>query len=106
MIRTKIGKRLASLPPRAKLALMVCSDALLLPLCLLGSLALRMGSLESALETSPLAQLTLGLLSLPILAYAGLYRTVVRYIDIRVIARACLALAVVVLVMYSFALAF
>ena len=106
MIRTKIGKRLAALPPRAKLALMVGSDALFLPLCLLGSLALRMGSLESALDTSPLAQLTLGLLSLPILAFAGLYRTVVRYIDIRVIARACLALAVVVVVMYSFALAF
>ncbi len=106
MVRFAIGKKLAALPPGYKIALMISSDALFLPGCLLASIALRLGSLDAALTTAPLAQLILGLLTLPVLGYAGLYRTVVRYIDIRVIVRSCLALAVVVLIMYALALAF
>ena len=104
MLSNSIGKRLAGLPPRGKLAVMIGSDAVFLPLCLLASLAMRLGSLEQALATAPLIQLALGLLTLPVLGYAGLYRTVVRYIDIRVIVRACLSLAAVVLIMYALAL--
>ena len=106
MLSSSIGKQLASLPPRGKLALMIGGDAVFLPLCLLASLALRLGSLEQATATAPLVQLILGLLTLPVLGYAGLYRTVVRYIDIRVIVRSCLALAAVVLIMYTLAFAF
>ena len=105
MLSSSIGKRLAYLPARGKLILMIGGDAVFLPLCLLASMALRLGSLDQALRTAPLVQLTLGLLTLPVLGYAGLYRTVVRYIDIRVVVRSCLSLAAAVLIMYALALA-
>ena len=106
MLSNSIGKRLAGLPPGGKLALMIGGDAVFLPLCLLASLAMRLGSLEQALATAPQIQLILGLLTLPVLGYVGLYRTVVRYIDIRVVVRSCLSLAAVVLLMYTLALVF
>lgn len=106
MFHTHIGQRLGALSPRAKLAIMISADAVFLPLCMLAAVILRLGSIEGAVQTAPLVQLTLGLLTLPVLGFAGLYRTVVRYIDLRVIAASGLALAVVVLAMFGLALAF
>jgi len=106
MILTAIGKQLSVLPSAAKAAVMVGSDALFLPLCMLASTSLRVGSLETGLSTAPLTQWLLAMMTLPVLAYAGLYRTVVRYIGLRVIARASLAMAAAVLTMYLMALAF
>jgi FlaA1/EpsC-like NDP-sugar epimerase len=103
MLYTNIGRRLASLAPRTKLAVMVGGDALFLPLCVIASVALRLGSLEAALQTALHVQLILGLLTLPVLGLAGLYRTVVRYIDLRVLVASGLALAAVALVMFSMA---
>ena len=48
----------------------------------------------------------LALLTLPVLGIAGLYRTVVRYIDLRVLAAASASLAAVVLLVFSLALLF
>jgi FlaA1/EpsC-like NDP-sugar epimerase len=97
---------MAAMPPYAKLALMVSSDAVFFPLCLLAALALRMGSFESAVATADrLAPFALAWLTLPVLGYAGLYRTVVRHLDIRVIINACLTLGALVLVIYGIALA-
>jgi FlaA1/EpsC-like NDP-sugar epimerase len=103
MVRSWIGQRLAALRPRAKLAVMIGGDAVFLPLCLLAAVSLRLGSIEAAFETAPWIQLALGLSTLPVLGYAGLYRTVVRYIDLRVIAASGLSLAVAVLAMYGIA---
>ena len=64
---------------------------------------MRLGSLEAALQTALLVQLALGLLALPMLGLAGLYRTVVRYIDLRVLVASGLALAAVAIVMFSLA---
>ncbi len=102
----RLGRRLAALPPRAKIWVMVGGDALFLPLCMLASVALRLGSVSGAFETSPRAQLGFALLALPALSVAGLYRTVVRYIDLRVLAAASAALAAVVLLVYISAVAF
>ena len=93
MMRSQIGRRLAALSPRSKLAIMVTADAIFLPLCVVGAVALRMGSLQVALQTSLAIQLMLGLLALPVLGAAGLYRTVVRYIDLRVFVASSGALA-------------
>ena len=85
---------------------MIGGDALFLPLCMMASVALRLGSLESALTTSLPVQISLALLTLPVLAVAGLYRTVVRYIDLRVLVASSAALAAVVLLVYALAVAF
>ena len=106
MIRGQIGSRLAALSPRAKLALMIGGDAVFLPLCVVASVALRLGSLQAALESSLAIQLGLGLLALPVLGAAGLYRAVVRYIDLRVLVAASASLALVVFVLLAAASVF
>ncbi len=98
--------RLALMSPRAKVWVMIGGDALFLPLCMLTSVSFRLGSLGSALDTALHVQVMLALLTLPVLGIAGLYRTVVRYIDLRVLAAASASLAVVVLLVFSLALLF
>jgi FlaA1/EpsC-like NDP-sugar epimerase len=98
-------RRLAQLSPTAKMLVMVGGDALFLPLCMVLAVALRLGSMEGALETALLMQIGLALLALPVLGVAGLYRTVVRYIDLSVLAAASTALATVVLAVYGLAVA-
>ena len=101
--RAPIGKRLADLPPHTKLALMVCGDAVFLPLCVIAAVGLRLGSPLQALESGLLLQIALGLLTLPVLGVAGLYRAVVRYIDVRVLVASGAALAGAVLLIYALA---
>lgn len=106
MSRTHIGQWLAGLSPRGKLAVMISGDALFLPLCMLLSVGFRMGSLQQALQLELPVQILLGLLTLPVLGLAGLYRTVVRFIDLRVLVASSAALAVVVLSTFMLALVF
>ena len=95
--------RLVGLPQWAKTALLVAGDALFLPLCMFTSVVLRLGTLDEALQTALPAQILFAWLAIPVLAAAGLYRSVVRYLDLRVIARCSAALAVEVLLVYSLA---
>ena len=60
------ARRMAQLSPRAKVWIMVGGDALFLPLCMLASVALRLGSLEHALMAAPVAQLLLAWMTLPV----------------------------------------
>ena len=105
MIVIRIAQRLADLSPQTKVGIMIGGDALFLPLCMIASVTFRLGSFESALATAPWIQVLLALLTLPVLALAGLYRTVVRYIDLRVLAASSLALAAAVLLVYGLAIA-
>lgn len=82
---------------------MLAGDALLLPLCMLLAVSLRLGSIAGALDTAPHIQLLLALFTVPVLGLAGLYRTVVRYIDLRVLLAAGMSLAFAVLVVYGVA---
>ena len=61
---------------------------------------------STALELAPLLQIAIALLALPALGVVGLYRTVVRYIDLRVIVASSVALAAVVLSVSALAWAF
>ena len=106
MLRSHLGHYLASLSSRAKLVVMIGIDALFLPLCMLAAVALRLGSLQDALHVAPLTQFLIGFATLPVLGFAGLYRTVVRYIDLRVVVASSLALAAAVLVTLAFTVAF
>ena len=89
--------RLAALSPQTKVAIMIGGDAVFLPLCMFLAVAFRLGSLESAIGMAPLLQIGIALLALPALGVVGLYRTVVRYIDLRVLVASSAALAAVVL---------
>lgn len=100
-----LTRRLAAVSPRGKMLIMVGSDAVCLTVCMMLAVALRLGSFLSILETSPGLQVAFALLTLPALAVAGLYRTVVRYIDLRVLLASGTALGAVVLGFYLLALA-
>ena len=80
---------------------MIGADALCLPLCAFLSVTLRLGSFEGALELGLFIQIALGLATLPVLGIAGLYRAVVRYIDLRVLITAGAALAAAVALVYA-----
>ena len=103
---SKSASRLAALSPQTKVAIMIGSDAVLLPACMLTAMSLRLGSIEAAFEMAPLLQIGVALLALPALGVAGLYRTVVRYIDLRVLVASSAALAAVVLFVSALAWVF
>lgn len=102
-MKNRIIKRFLSLPAGAKVALMVGGDAVFLPACMILAVALRLGSFENARETALPIQIGLAWLALPVLGLAGLYRSVVRYIDLRVLLAASLALAATLLSIYFIA---
>ena len=83
-----IARRLSSLSPQTKVWVMVGGDALFLPLCMFAATTFRLGDIGTAFATVPQVQVILALLALPVLRAAGLYRAVVRYIDLRVLAAA------------------
>ena len=93
----KVAARLAALSPQTKVAIMIGGDAVCLPVCMLAAVSLRLGSIEQAAGMMPGLQVALALLTLPALGVAGLYRTVVRYIDLRVLVASSAALAAIVL---------
>jgi FlaA1/EpsC-like NDP-sugar epimerase len=97
---------LVGVSPQTKFAVMLGGDAVFLPMCMVLSVGLRMGSIETAFNTSLVLQLLLAWLTLPILGAAGLYKAVVRYIDLRVLAAASLSLGVVLLIVFAAALLF
>jgi FlaA1/EpsC-like NDP-sugar epimerase len=97
----RLSAFLGGLPQTSKVALMIALDAVFVPLCLFIAVALRVGSIDAALESSPWLQVSFALCALPVLSLAGLYRTVVRYADLRVLARACTALAFVLAVAFT-----
>ncbi len=100
------ARRLAQLSPRAKVCVMIGGDAIFLPLCMFAAMAFRTGSFTVAFDTALTLQVLLAWLALPVLGAAGLYRTVVRYIDLRVLAASSAALAVVVLMVFALAMVF
>ena len=105
-LTTSALRWLSALSPRHKVFVMIGGDALFLPLCMFAATVFRLGDVSAALETVPVVQLALAWLALPVLGAAGLYRAVVRYIDLRLLAAASGALAVVVLLVFLLALAF
>ena len=72
--------------PRAvKLGLMLVCDSLLLPLALWSAVAMRMGSINPAVDSFYQLFLLLPLLSVPVFYLLGLYRTVIRYANDRIV---------------------
>jgi FlaA1/EpsC-like NDP-sugar epimerase len=82
---------------------MVGADVIALPLLMVLAYAVRSGSLESAVRSLNWVMWAVPLLAVPLLGAAGLYRTVVRYIEVGVIAAAGVVLAVLCVLAYGLA---
>ncbi|EHR72936.1 putative nucleoside-diphosphate sugar epimerase [Burkholderiales bacterium JOSHI_001] len=85
-----LSHRLAHLPARRKLLLMLLCDGVMLPLCAFVSLVLGPPNLKDGLALGAWPYVLVGLTTMLVLALSGLYRTVVRYIDHRSVVRAAL----------------
>jgi FlaA1/EpsC-like NDP-sugar epimerase len=87
--------------PWAKVAVMVGADVLVLPALMFLAYLVRSGSMSAAFTEASGFVWGVPLLAVPLLAGAGLYRTVVRYIEVGVIASSGSVLAVLCLSAYA-----
>ncbi|QOK99693.1 polysaccharide biosynthesis protein (plasmid) [Ralstonia pseudosolanacearum] len=93
-------RRLLVLPRRSKVLLMVAIDVIVLPLCFSLALLLRRGDAELLIQYGVLPPLTIAALTIPVLHLSGLYRTVLRYIDIKVLWLSGISLATLIALTY------
>ncbi|AHZ84226.1 UDP-N-acetyl-alpha-D-glucosamine C6 dehydratase [Bdellovibrio bacteriovorus] len=77
--------RLAGLPRKIKIMLMLFSDLILLPLALWSSVALRTGTLNPDVISYIWLFFVVPFVTIPIFIRIGLYRAVIRYLDDKII---------------------
>lgn len=77
--------RLAFLPRRIKMLIMLLSDVVLLPLALYSAIALRLGTPSPSVFSFWWIFVLLPFLTVPIFIRMGLYRAVIRFMDDRII---------------------
>lgn len=77
--------RLATLPRRIKLFIMLSCDIVLLPLALWSAIALRYGTIHPDVHTYWWVFILVPFITVPIFIRVGLYRAVVRYVDEKVL---------------------
>lgn len=82
---SKYLARLAFLPRRAKIIVLMFADLILLPLALWSSIALRMGSLHPEVNEFWWLFFVVPVLTVPIFVRLGLYRAVIRYLDLEIV---------------------
>src|ERR687889_614626 len=96
MILDGVHGKLISMNRVMKVALMLSSDLIALPLCFLIAMLLRLGDVESTMRYEPVSYVLIALITMAAFAMTGLYRAVVRFIDYRLLSAAGIGLAVVV----------
>lgn len=106
MILDEVHGKLISMNRVMKVALMLSSDLIALPLCFLIAMLLRLGDVESTMRYEPVSYVLIALVTVAAFATTGLYRAVVRFIDYRMLIAAGIGLAVVVLSAYLLSVLF
>lgn len=87
---------LLALPRRGKVVLMVAADLMMLPLCFSLALLLRKGDADLLNQYGALPPLAIAFLTIPVFYLSGLYRTVLRYIDLKVLWMSGVSLAALI----------
>ncbi len=103
--------KLVSLPRRAKQLIMLLADALALPVCFVLAVFLRLGASPGAQAYEQLDMMSLmacyalavTLLSLPLLRWAGFYRSVLGYLDFKTVVKGGAAVLFAALLVYVMA---
>ncbi|MFJ4291654.1 polysaccharide biosynthesis protein [Cupriavidus sp. NPDC089707] len=90
-----------SLTRRQKIVVMMTIDMLALPLCFTLALLLRAGDDGLIRQYGMLPPLFIAVLTIPVFAFSGLYRTVLRYIDLKVLWAAGISMAALVGLTYA-----
>ena len=85
LISEELSRWLIALPRRRKVALMISADLLALPMCFAFALFLRVGNFELLAQYGITPPLIIAACTIPVFSLSGLYRTVVRYFDLKVL---------------------
>jgi FlaA1/EpsC-like NDP-sugar epimerase len=93
--------RIAALPRKFKIIIMLFSDILLLPMALWSAVGLRFGTFSPNISEYWWLFIVLPFLTVPILIRVGLYRAVVRYMDDKIIYTVCSGVSLSVLLLMS-----
>ncbi len=93
--------KLPSLSRRQKIVLMMTVDLLALPLCFALALLLRSGDRELIVQYGIWPPLFIAASTIPVFSFSGLYRTVLRYIDLKVLWVAGVSMAAMVGLTYG-----
>lgn len=96
-----LSRWLIALPRRHKVALMVSADLLVLPMCFAFALFLRAGNFELLSKYGMTPPLIIAACTIPVFSLSGLYRTVVRYFDLKVLWTTATSLACLVGLTYA-----
>jgi FlaA1/EpsC-like NDP-sugar epimerase len=107
----QVSLKLVSLPRRIKQLIMLLADSIALPICFVLAVLLRLGASPNAqayeqLDMVPLMgcyALAVTVLSLPLLRWAGFYRSVLGYLDFKTVVKGGAAVLVAALAVYVLA---
>ncbi len=77
--------KIASLPRKFKILIMLMSDLVLIPLAFWSAIALRLGTIAVPLDNIRWIFIVLPLFTIPIFIRLGLYRAVIRYFDEKIL---------------------
>jgi FlaA1/EpsC-like NDP-sugar epimerase len=104
----RISSILISLPRRHKQLILLAADAIALPICFVLAVFLRLGASPAGsaylhlnlLSTLSVYALCVTLLSLPMLRWSGLYRSVLGYLDFKTVVKGGISVLLAALLVY------
>jgi len=95
-LTARVGEKLVSMSRSTKICVMLASDLLSLPFCSAIALLLRVGNTASAADYGVAPHILIAALTVPVLALAGLYGAVIRFIDHKLLTATGIGLAIAV----------
>lgn len=102
----RIRSRLLGLSRAGKLAVMFAADAVALPCCLVAAYCLRLGADTPVHQYEVVALVIMALMTIPVFYLCGLYRNVIRFVDLSLLRSAGLGLALSCLGAYALSFLF
>ena len=97
----RICARMISLHRTTKIALMIVTDLIALPLCFLIAMLLRGGDLRLASHFGPASYILVAIVTIAAFSVSDLYRAVIRFVDHRLLSVTGIALAIAILCAYG-----
>jgi FlaA1/EpsC-like NDP-sugar epimerase len=97
----RICARMISLHRTTKIALMIMTDLIALPLCFLIAMLLRGGDLRLASHFGPASYMLVAVVTIAAFSVSDLYRAVIRFVDHRLLSVTGIALAIAILCAYG-----
>lgn len=102
----RLSQRMLSLSRRQKLLLVMTADLLVLPMCFLAAMLLRVPDLQLVAQYGWLPYLFTPAATVLVLLFCGVYRAVIRFIDISMLIKTGMMLALVIVTSFAVAWAY